>query len=106
MTGTITREDVSIAYEVSAPEGTDTATVVLLHNIFCDRRVFDRVAAELRSRHRTIAIDFRGHGQSALGERPYDVVGADLVRIPDAGHTMTAERPVESAAAIASFLGR
>jgi pimeloyl-ACP methyl ester carboxylesterase len=85
MTGTITRQDVSIAYEVSAPEKTPAGTVVLLHNIFCDRRVFDRVAAELRSGYRTIAVDFRGHGQSALGERPYDVADlvADVVAVMD-----------------------
>lgn len=76
MTGAITREDVTIAYEVAAPAA-PAATVVLLHNIFCDRRVFDGVVTALRPRHRTIALDFRGHGQSELGQRPYEV--ADLV---------------------------
>ena len=85
MTGTITREDVAIAYEVSAPAGQPAGTVVLLHNIFCDRRVFDGVVAVLRSSHRTIAVDFRGHGASGLGQRPYDVADlvADVVAVMD-----------------------
>jgi pimeloyl-ACP methyl ester carboxylesterase len=84
MNGTITRDDVTIAYEVTAPPA-PAGTVVLLHNIFCDRRVFDQVVETLRPRHRTIAIDFRGHGQSGLGQRPYAVADlvADVVAVLD-----------------------
>jgi pimeloyl-ACP methyl ester carboxylesterase len=40
------------------------------------------------------------------GQRLQAVIpGSELVRIPSAGHTMTAERPEETTAAIASFLG-
>ena len=40
------------------------------------------------------------------GQRLQAVIpGADLLRVPHAGHTMTAERPEETTAAIASFLG-
>ena len=43
-------------------------TVILLHNIFTDRRIFDHTAAELvRHGFRTVAVDFRGHGASAAG---------------------------------------
>jgi 3-oxoadipate enol-lactonase len=85
MIGAITREDVSIAYEVTAPPGQPAGTVVLLHNIFCDRRVFDGVVASLGPRYRTIAVDFRGHGQSDLGQRPYEVADlvADVVAVMD-----------------------
>lgn len=78
MASTIARGDVTIAYQVGGPAaGGPGGAVVLLHNIFCDRRVFDEVAAGLRTRHRTVAVDFRGHGESSLGAAPYDV--ADLV---------------------------
>jgi 3-oxoadipate enol-lactonase len=85
MTGTITREDVNVSYKIDGPLGQPAGTVVLLHNIFCDRRVFDGVVASLRNRHRTIAIDFRGHGASGLGHRPYDVgdLVADVVAVLD-----------------------
>lgn len=58
------------------PEG---RTVVLLHNIFTDRSIFDHAVAQLRARgFRAVAIDFRGHGGSApSGAQPYAI--ADLV---------------------------
>ena len=77
---TVTRGGVSIAYDVSTPPAAASSpapTVVLLHNIMCDRRVFEHAVAALRPRCRTIAVDFRGHGQSALGAEPFTIV--DLV---------------------------
>ena len=70
---TISRGTATIAYEVGEPStagaatlGSDPPTVVLLHNIFTDRRIFDDAAAELvRHGFRTVAVDFRGHGASA-----------------------------------------
>lgn len=84
---TFTRDGVVIAYDVWAREmGADDApAVVLLHNIFCDRRVFEHAVAALRPRFRTIAIDFRGHGESPLGPRPYAVadLADDVVAVLD-----------------------
>lgn len=84
---TVTRDGAVIAYDVWAPEaGADTApAVVLLHNIFCDRRVFEHAVAALRPRFRTIAIDFRGHGGSPMGSRPYAVadLADDVVAVLD-----------------------
>jgi 3-oxoadipate enol-lactonase len=79
----IARDDVSVAYEVRGPAGAQP--VVLLHNIFCDRRVFEGVVAALPPGHRSIAIDFRGHGESTLGSQPYAVADlvADVVAVLD-----------------------
>ena len=73
------RDGVTIAYDVVGPIDSTAppVTVVLLHNIFCDRRVFEGAVAALRQGHRTIALDFRGHGESGAGEAPYAI--ADLV---------------------------
>lgn len=63
---TISRSGGDVAYQVGEPSSSPAPTVVLLHNIFTDRRIFDHAAAELRRRgFRTVAIDFRGHGASA-----------------------------------------
>jgi 3-oxoadipate enol-lactonase len=83
MPSTISRDGALVAYEVRGSAGAEP--VVLLHNIFCDRRVFEGVVPALLPRHRTIAVDFRGHGESPLGADPYgvsDLVG-DVVAILD-----------------------
>ncbi|HVR64969.1 MAG TPA: alpha/beta hydrolase [Polyangia bacterium] len=81
---TLSRDGVAIAYETTpAPPG--APTVVFLHNIMCDRRVFAHAVAALRPRFGTVAIDFRGHGGSALPARPFtvgDLVG-DVVAVMD-----------------------
>lgn len=64
-----------MAYEVRDP-GEDAPTVVLLHNIFCDRRVFDEAIEAFAPPCRTIAVDLRGHGESTA-DQPYQV--SDLV---------------------------
>ena len=76
------RDGIKVAYEVAGPDtprATDAEppTVVLLHNIFCDRRVFTYPTAVLQANFRTIAVDFRGHGETAVPRRAYKV--ADLV---------------------------
>lgn len=85
---TIERAGAEIAYEAGGPTAADgaAAPVVLLHNIFCDRSIFDHAVATLRRRrYRTVAIDFRGHGASAAGAGRYtvdDLVG-DVVAVLD-----------------------
>jgi 3-oxoadipate enol-lactonase len=73
------RDGATVHYEITSPEagGAGAPVVLFLHNIFCDRRVFAHAIASLGSRHRTVALDFRGHGDSGTPARPYAV--ADLV---------------------------
>ena len=91
---TISRGGATIAYDIGTPStpavgptGAAPRTVVLLHNIFTDRRIFDHAAAELgRHGFRTMAVDFRGHGASATsGVARYgidDLVG-DVLSVLD-----------------------
>ncbi len=67
------RDGARIVYQVTQPGAAGAPAVVLLHNIFCDRRVYEEIVAALRDRYRTIAIDFRGHGDSQAGPHPYTI---------------------------------
>ena len=76
------RDGTKVAYEMAGPDlrdesGKEPRTVVLLHNIFCDRRVFTYATAVLQANFRTIAVDFRGHGETPVPRRAYKI--ADLV---------------------------
>ena len=83
------RNGVRVAYEVAGPDGPqaarDAPVVVLLHNIFCDRRVFAEVTPALRPHARVIALDLRGHGESPLPATGYDIADlvADVVAVLD-----------------------
>jgi pimeloyl-ACP methyl ester carboxylesterase len=53
--------------------GSGDPPVLLVHGIACDRRHMEPVAAHLAARHRTLAVDLRGHGRSDAPDGPYDV---------------------------------
>jgi 3-oxoadipate enol-lactonase len=59
--------------------------VLLVHAIGCDRRMWDDLLPALAPRHRVIAIDARGHGRSALPQRPWslDAMAGDAARLLD-----------------------
>ena len=48
--------------------GVGAATVVLIHGAFADRSYFAPQIEELRQRHRVIALDLRGHGESGVND--------------------------------------
>ena len=57
--------------------GSATApSVVLLHNLVGQARMFDRGATELSQRFQVFALDFRGRGESAWG--PHDEYTQDM----------------------------
>ncbi len=68
----------------SRRRGEGRGTIVFGHNILCDGRVFDGVIDRLPG-HRTIAIDWRGHGESTA-EHGYRVrdLSDDLRAVLDA----------------------
>ncbi|WP_017615289.1 alpha/beta fold hydrolase [Nocardiopsis salina] len=70
-----------------APDGTGAATVVLAHGWAASRRVWGTVADRLlRSGHRVVLYDQRGHGFSEPGSDPIGVerLGRDLTAVLEA----------------------
>ena len=68
-------------------------TVVLVHGLASTSRLWDGVAARLAALgHRTVAVDLRGHGESAAPESGYDTstAASDVVAVLDA----TGDEPV------------
>ncbi len=62
-------------------------SVVLLHNLVGQARMFDRAATELAQRFQVFALDFRGRGESAWGphdEYTQSVYVADLESVREA----------------------
>jgi pimeloyl-ACP methyl ester carboxylesterase len=56
-------DDVTMAYEESGDEGAQP--LVLVHGVSMSRRYFHRQMEPLSERHRVIAVDLRGHGDSS-----------------------------------------
>ena len=73
--------------------GSGDPPVLLVHGIACDRRHMEPLAAHLGARHRTLAVDLRGHGRSDAPDGPYDVPAHvdDLAAVCGA---LGVERPV------------
>jgi pimeloyl-ACP methyl ester carboxylesterase len=63
----ISRDGVRLAFEDT---GAGSPAVVLLHGLSCDRTYFAAQVDHLRTRHRTVAIDLRGHGESGGSDAP------------------------------------
>ncbi|MBI3506875.1 MAG: alpha/beta fold hydrolase [Proteobacteria bacterium] len=85
----IERDGARVVYEV---RGSGPRTILLAHNILCDRRVFDGVIARLDGGWRAIAVDLRGHGESPVPERAYSArdMADDLAALLDAEAVETA----------------
>jgi pimeloyl-ACP methyl ester carboxylesterase len=73
----------ALAYEVSGDPG--KPVLLLVHGGTASRRSWDLVTPALRTRHRIVAVDMRGHGQSPAPESGYSAVqlSADLHRVVD-----------------------
>jgi 3-oxoadipate enol-lactonase len=65
--------------------GGDGHPVLLAHAIGCDRHMWDGLVPALAAEHRVVAIDARGHGKSALPERPWSLedMADDAARLLD-----------------------
>lgn len=62
------------------------APVILLHGGLASSDTWgNQVPALLKSHHRVILIDSRGHGRSTLGERPlgYELMATDVIAVMD-----------------------
>lgn len=72
------RDGVSLAYE---EQGSGGPPLLLVHGILCDRRYLAPQFAYFTARHRTVAVDLRGHGESDAPEQEYTIEGfADDLR--------------------------
>ena len=62
------------------------APIVLVHGLADDHRAWRRVLPRLLLRHRVVLYDFRGHGQTSLGDADGTLgqLAADLGRLLDA----------------------
>jgi pimeloyl-ACP methyl ester carboxylesterase len=72
----------------SEPRGVDDApeAVLLLHGLTQQSHAFDAVAGRLTRRHRCVALDFRGRGESEWAEGTYTIPQyvADVLALLDA----------------------
>ena len=69
----------------SAPPG--APTLLMVHGITMQSHAFDPVAALLKERYRCVALDLRGHGDSARAEPPdygYSAYAQDVLALLDA----------------------
>ena len=71
-----------LAYEDA---GSGDPAVVLVHGGFADRSHFSHIGAHLATRHRVIAIDLRGHGDSDVPDGEFTVadLAADIAAVCD-----------------------
>jgi pimeloyl-ACP methyl ester carboxylesterase len=63
--------------------GSGDPPVVLIHGIACDRRYLRPQLRHLAARHRTIAVDLRGHGKSSAPVQEYTIgsYAEDVARV-------------------------
>jgi 3-oxoadipate enol-lactonase len=68
-----------------AVESGSGESVVLVHAIGCDNRMWDSLAATLCGHYRVIRIDVRGHGHSPVPQGPYSLeeLAGDVVTLLD-----------------------
>jgi pimeloyl-ACP methyl ester carboxylesterase len=69
---TLSRDGTVLAYEDA---GAGEPPVVLVHGIACHRAFMAPQAQFLRARHRVVAIDLRGHGDSNAPRQRYTIDG-------------------------------
>jgi pimeloyl-ACP methyl ester carboxylesterase len=69
------------------PPGSDrpTAPILALHGLASSANWYERLAARLSRKHRTVAPDQRGHGQTTQAPSGYDwqTLAADAIRVLD-----------------------
>jgi pimeloyl-ACP methyl ester carboxylesterase len=94
--GSGSRHDAHDAHDRDVPVGAGTVAlrdhggagpaVLLIHGAGRDRSDWDAVAADLRSDHRVLAMDLRGHGRSSPTSEPwsFDRAAGDVATVRDA----------------------
>jgi pimeloyl-ACP methyl ester carboxylesterase len=66
------RDGVSLWHE---EHGSGDPAIVFVHGFACDHSQFDAQVARFAERHRTVAVDLRGHGRSDAPVQDYTMAG-------------------------------
>jgi len=101
----VSPDGIPIRYTV---DGTGSPAIVLVHGWSCDRSYWRGQIAPLAARHRVVAVDLAGHGESSTGRRSWTMpaFGADVAAVVDdagledvvlVGHSMGGDVIVEAA---------
>lgn len=56
-------------------EGRGTPELVFVHGLACNRHFWPAQVSHFKSRHRVVAVDLRGHGDSDAPEQEYTIRG-------------------------------
>ena len=102
-------DGIPICYEV---HGSGEPALVFVHGWSCDRSYWRRQLGHFAARHRVLAIDLAGHGESGVGRRAWTMptFGDDLVAVVERlaladavliGHSMGGDVIVEAALQLA-----
>lgn len=68
----LTRDGVRLVYDIRGPEGNaDPPPFLFLHGWTCDRTAFEPQLEYFGRRHKVVALDQRGHGESDQPSGPY-----------------------------------
>src|SRR4029453_1965948 len=67
----IARQGIKLAYE---DQGVGKPAFLFVHGWACDRSAFAPQAAHFARRHRVVAVDLRGHGESDKPHGPYPML--------------------------------
>jgi pimeloyl-ACP methyl ester carboxylesterase len=81
----VSPDDIPIRYTA---DGTGSPAIVFVHGWSCDRSYWRGQIAPLAARHRVVAVDLAGHGESGTGRRSWTMpaFGADVAAVlEDAG---------------------
>jgi pimeloyl-ACP methyl ester carboxylesterase len=98
-------DGISIAYEA---RGEGSPALVFVHGWSCDRGYWAKQMATFAGRHRVVAVDLAGHGDSGAGREEWTIpaFGADVSAVVDAlglervvlvGHSLGGDVIVEAA---------
>ena len=71
-----------ISYEM---QGVGSPTLVFIHGWACNRQYWQAQMEEFRTRHRVVAIDLGGHGESGRNREPWTIesISRDVVAVLD-----------------------
>lgn len=100
---------IPLAYD---DRGSGWPVLVFLHGWACDRTVWNGQIDALAAKHRVIAVDLAGHGESPHGRAPWSIESCaadvtalvrrlDLQRVVLIGHSMGGDVAVEAARLLA-----